>query len=41
MKKQDGNIPEGKSTDSFSRDAIHTNKMPQRTKKKKKIVKWR
>ena len=36
MKKQDENIQEGKSLDSFSRDVIHTNKMPQRTKKKKK-----
>ena len=31
MKKQDENIQEGKSLDSFSRDVIHTNKMPQRT----------
>ena len=37
MKKQDKNIQEGKFLDSFSRDVIHTNKMPQRTKKKKKL----
>ena len=36
MKKQDENMQEGKSLDSFSRDVIHTNKMPQRTKKKKR-----
>ena len=29
MKKQDKNTQEGKSLDSFSRDVIHTNKMPQ------------
>ena len=39
MKKQDENIQEGKSLDSFSRDVIHTNKMPQREKKKKKVEK--
>ena len=36
MKKQDENIQEGKSLDPFSRDVINTNKMPQRTKKKKR-----
>ena len=40
MKKQDENIQEGKSLDSFSRDVIHTNKMPQRKKKKKKKIKF-
>ena len=33
--KQDENIQEGKSLDSFSRDVIRTNKMPNRKKKKK------
>ena len=41
MKKQDENIQEGKSLDSFSRDVIHTNKMPQREKKKKESRKER
>ena len=41
MKKQDKNIQEGKSLDSFSRDVIHTNKMPQRKKKKKESRKER
>ena len=35
MKKQDENIQEGKSLDSFSRDVIHTNKMPQKGERKK------
>ena len=35
MKKQDENIQEGKSLDSFSRDVIHTNKMPQGGGKKR------
>ena len=35
MKKQDKNIQEGKSLDSFSRDVIHTNKMPQKGERKK------
>ena len=35
MKKQDENIQEGKSLGSFSRDVIHTNKMPQMGERKK------
>ena len=35
MKKQDENMQEGKSLDSFSRDVIHTNKMPQKGERKK------